>query len=109
MEPITDIRRIQKLCFEIASEKGWHEKENPFGQIISNIHSEISEAWEWYRCGNAQSNHIPQFSGIEEEFADVIIRILDTAEEMQLDVLGAMSAKMEYNKTRPHRHGGKLA
>ena len=73
------ISYYQKEVFRIATLKGWHEKNNPFGQTIANIHSEVSEAWEWWRNKNPSSDHIPEFSGIEEEFADVILRILDAA------------------------------
>ena len=40
---------------------------------------ELSEALEGLRHGNPPSDHIPQFSSVEEEFADVIIRIMDHA------------------------------
>jgi NTP pyrophosphatase (non-canonical NTP hydrolase) len=46
---------------------------------------------------------------IEEELADIIIRTLDTAQAFGVDIDRAVTAKMAYNATRPHRHGGKLA
>ena len=47
--------------------------------------------------------------GIASEFADVIIRILDASEEFKIPTLEIMLQKMEFNKTRGHRHGGKKA
>lgn len=69
--------------------------------------SELSEALEELRHGNPPSKKIPKFSGAEEEFADVIIRILDTAKVRNYDLAGAVLAKMKYNDTRPYKHGGK--
>lgn len=104
-----DLRELQKRVFNIAFKKGWHEQPKNFGEYISNIHGEVSEAWEWYRIDNPKSDHIPKYSGIEEEFADAIIRILDAAEDLNLDVVGAIDAKCKYNETRSYRHGGKVA
>lgn len=40
--------------------------------------------------------------------ADCIIRILDWAGKEGLDMDKIIREKMEYNKTRPYRHGGKV-
>ncbi len=71
------------------------------------MHSELSEALEALRHGNGPSDHIPEFSGVEEELADVIIRICDVAQERGWRVAEAIIAKMAFNATRPHRHGNK--
>lgn len=46
--------------------------------------------------------------GIAVEMADCIIRILDWAGKEGLDMDAIIREKMDYNKTRPYRHGGKL-
>jgi NTP pyrophosphatase (non-canonical NTP hydrolase) len=98
----------QKEAHRIATKSGWWETDAGEGPAIANMHAELSEAWEWIRKRNPKSDHIPEFSGVEEEFADVIIRIMDTAEKRGYDISGAIVAKMKFNETRPHRHGGKL-
>jgi len=77
------------------------------GEAIALMHSELSEALEWYRKGNVTSDHIAPFLGVEEEFADVIIRIMDFAEANKLDICGAVLAKMKFNEGREQMHGGK--
>ena len=72
-------------------------------------HAEISEAVEARRKGNPVSEKIPPFTQDEEETADVVIRILDRMHKNNFNLGGAILAKMAYNKTRPYRHGGKLA
>ena len=42
------------------------------------------------------------------EVADAFIRILDLAGAHKIDLEHIIELKHEYNKTRPHRHGGKV-
>ncbi|GHU66537.1 hypothetical protein FACS1894184_04760 [Clostridia bacterium] len=47
--------------------------------------------------------------GVAVELADAIIRILDYCAYVGIDIDSVVREKMEYNKSRPYRHGGKLA
>lgn len=75
------------------------------GEVIALMHSELSEALEGLRHGNPPDEHCPEFSSAEIEFADCIIRILDTCWVMGLNIGDALIAKMEYNRGRPYKHG----
>lgn len=119
-ERVTFVRSFQQVAAQVhetAVEKGWwdesYAKERTFASFIANCQAELSEAWEYYRGSTHEtrpkSDHIPAFYGIEEELADVIIRIMDTAHKWDIRVAEALVAKMAYNKNRPHRHGGKRA
>ena len=107
------IRELQKEIYKSAVEKGWWDNpDRVFGEVITLIHCELSEAFEEYR--NSQpfgdvriENGKPE--GIPVEMADAIIRILDWAESEGVDMEAVIQMKMNYNRTRPHRHGGKLA
>jgi hypothetical protein len=61
----------------------------------------------------AGSYFIPKYlkdgkpEGCVVEFADCIIRIADFCHVKGWDLEAAIKEKMEYNKTRPHKHGGK--
>jgi NTP pyrophosphatase (non-canonical NTP hydrolase) len=44
---------------------------------------------------------------VTEELADVVIRILDLCGHMDMPLGDILVRKMEYNKTRPYKHGKK--
>ena len=55
------------------------------------------------------SEKIPEFTEEEEEWADAILRRLDYGAFRGLRIAEVLEAKMKYNRTRGHRHGGKRA
>lgn len=68
--------------------------------ILALIHSEVSEALEEFR----KAHRIEHFG---EELADVIIRVLDCTAGLGIDIDAAVRAKLEVNRTRGFKHGGK--
>lgn len=77
-------------------------------EMLALLHSEISEGLEGLRNRNPPDDKVPEFSSIEAELADVIIRIMDLSVMREWRVAEAIIAKMKMNATRPERHGGKL-
>jgi hypothetical protein len=75
------------------------------GEKLALMHSELSELLEGHRHRNPPSDHIPEFSAAEEEAADLLIRLLDTAREEKWRIGEAVLAKMDFNATRPYKHG----
>ena len=66
---------------------------------LALIHSEVSEAMEASRK-NLMDDKLPHRKGIEVELADAVIRILDLAGALELDLAGAIQEKLMYNQTR---------
>ncbi len=115
-----EIFKLQSEVWNIAEEKGWHEGEPiSFGEFIALCHTELSEAFEIYReRGNASITVVDIFEtidmgidkpeGIPIELADIIMRILDYSETHGINIQKMIETKMKFNKTRKHRHGGKV-
>ena len=66
---------------------------------LALIHSEVSEALEAFRSKNREN--------FLEELADTVIRIMDVTHGLGLDLGKAIIDKLETNRSRGYRHGGK--
>ena len=96
----------QALAHRTATEAGWYRDpatgepvQRNFGEVVALMHSELSEALEADRKG-LMDDKLPHRDGREVEFADCIIRILDTAAALGLDVAGAVIEKNRLNQRR---------
>jgi len=117
------IREWQSEMHAIARDKGWWNNPktgrriNPntrIAETIALIHSEASEALEEFREGRmdlwySESKIGPKPEGFGVELADIVIRAMDTAESLGIDLEALMMLKADYNARRPFRHGGKRA
>lgn len=111
MEALKPLLRVQlyevsKLIHTWMDHQGFWKSEN-VGEKLMLITSEIAEAMEADRKDVQKSEHIPNFSGVEEELADAVIRILDFAYHYNLRLADAIVAKTHYNLTRQYQHGKK--
>ena len=123
---------LQAACYQVSDAHGFHEEGGRnFGLVTGLLHSEISEAFESYRAGEPDlwfkgsdendsvvmhpdpyesDGKIRKAEGVFAEWADEIIRLGDSAEELQRNGAHASLAeaviyKFRYNLGRPYKHG----
>ena len=107
------INQLIEESHETSKAKGWWEPpEREIGTLLMLAVSELSEALEEWRKGTdlqAISWNGTKPLGFPVELADCIIRIADLCGRHEIPIEEALIEKMSYNRTRPHRHGGKIA
>jgi hypothetical protein len=106
-------KTLNELADEIMinnESKGWNE-DFVLSNAICNAHTEISEAWEHIRNGHSPTDIWFEDGGKPDGFSveliDEIIRCLHILKMLNIDPQQVMKLKMDYNKTRPYRHGNK--
>lgn len=100
MPNLTTLYDLQKMTREINEMNGWFDQDRPLSADVALLHSEVSEAYEAVRVGD--------MANFAEELADVLIRLLDTAERYQVDLTTETTRKLARNRSRGYRHGGKI-
>lgn len=121
MSELLETNIINSLAAQVhatACAKGWHDAlcndgeptNERIGAWVALMHAELSEALEELRKGGSLKPYTGEGGkpeGFVIELADCVIRIMDCCEALGINLGEAIIRKMEYNETRPHRHGGK--
>jgi hypothetical protein len=130
-----EINALSAMAYGMAKEKGWYDAGGPSAlEKHMLIVTEIAEASEevrnnrraFYLSGPGGATpgcepsteglkalerilegHIGKPEGEAVELADAVIRIADIFGRNGWDLNAVIEAKLAYNATRPHRHGGK--
>jgi NTP pyrophosphatase (non-canonical NTP hydrolase) len=125
----SELNTLTEEIRKLNISKGWRvnvtgaREGYEFPAYIALIHSEVSEALEAYRdkvwsatrctCDpGPELQHHPYCEqkpvGVGPELADVLIRVLDTADIWGIDIEYELRRVLAYGWTRPYQHGGKV-
>ncbi|MGE0161471.1 MAG: MazG nucleotide pyrophosphohydrolase domain-containing protein [Gemmatimonadales bacterium] len=95
-----EINKINRANgWEVLTPADWDDPRR-IPTVIALIHSEASEALEGFRKGDREN--------VAEELADVLIRVLDAAGGLGIDIDNEVQKKLAKNRTRGFKHGGKV-
>lgn len=113
--PNHTITAWQKKVHKLAVEKGFYDGTSwPDTKLLDQklllIVSEIVEAQTEIRNGHDAQSIYESSDGLKPEgfgieLADAVIRILDLAQYLNIDLEQCMTLKHEYNRSRPYKHG----
>jgi NTP pyrophosphatase (non-canonical NTP hydrolase) len=81
------IFKLAQEAYQIALDHGWHDKKRSYDEILALILTEAGEAIDEDRKGNPAGMHYIGKNGKPEgvgiELADLVIRIMDAAGELE--------------------------
>jgi NTP pyrophosphatase (non-canonical NTP hydrolase) len=109
------VNALVQRAYDYAKRNGFYDNENGQSLVLKLllIHSEVSEAAEELKAGRdplelryRESDGKPEGFGIE--VADILIRCFDMAGFLGLDLERLIQSKMDFNETRPYKHGDKF-
>lgn len=108
------MNRVRDRVHEMALDKGWYGTgPRNVGEQLMLVTSELAEALEELRDGHEPTairydptTHKPE--GFPIEIADAVIRLLDLAGSLEIDIGHAIAVKHSYNGGRPRKHGKKF-
>lgn len=106
---VDDLIVLQSDVHGLAHEKGWWSDDQDHIAIkCERVHAEISELCDTFARGtnDTPDKDCPSHTKAEIEWADCMLRLLDIAGRYGFRP-SAITAKHEFNYTRPLRHGGK--
>ncbi len=123
-----NLTKFAKEVYERAKGRGFHQNKDAdnLGTMLMLIVSELGECldadrksrWVDKNKNTANWKHLndTEFKQwfeanvkdtVEDELADALIRIADTAGRCDMDLQTHVDMKMRYNELRPHKHGDK--
>lgn len=84
-----------------------HPTWDNFAEKSMLVVTEIAEMVEAHRARMPQRAFAPDGKpiGVESEMADAVIRLLDMAAGLKINIARAIAEKAAYNETRPKLHG----
>ena len=101
------IDELAQWIRQVNADNGWNVTESSdwnaqykIPAVLALIHSEVSEALEAFREQD--------INNFKEEMADIVIRVLDCVAAFESNFHKVLCDKIEYNRTREFRHGGKM-
>jgi NTP pyrophosphatase (non-canonical NTP hydrolase) len=91
---------------DLTTYKDYYVKDRNISEMLMLTVSELGEACNALRKNNLQHNAGAwRKDTFEDEIADTFIRLADMCEALDIDIDWQIKKKLQYNRTRPYKHG----
>lgn len=129
MQIVKGLNLSAEIIWKLNEVKGFWSSQRNVGELLMLVTSELGEAMEAHRKGSFadwklykkqydfEIKHFPDAEKqcfesfikdtFEDEIADAVIRLLDLAHGLGIDLEKHINAKVKYNMDRPYLHGKK--
>ena len=97
-----EIKEIVEKIKEFRDDRDWMQFHNPKNMAVS-IAIEAAELLQEFQWKNEQevTEHIREHKErVQDEIADIAVYIFELAENLEIDLIKAMNAKIEKNKLK---------
>ncbi len=97
-----EIKEITKKIRKFRDERDWMQFHDPKNMAVSIIleASELLEHFQW-KTGEEVERYIDQHKAeIKDEIADVAVYIFELADNLGIDLIGAMEEKLKKNEMK---------
>ena len=96
------VNELAIMMHEIAEQKGWFDNFPTALELLSLVHTEVSEASECVRMRSMSMYYEDgKPEGFPAELADIILRVCTIAEHWNVNLEQAIMVKLKYNVRRP--------
>lgn len=114
-----ELNKLAESIYKANKEKGFWDSERNIGELLMLVVTELAEALEAHRKDDfavtekgKQEFDKSEFelkikNTFEDEIADTFIRLFDLCGGLNIDIEKFIDLKLQYNKTRGHKHGKK--
>lgn len=106
---LSELTTLSKIIHAAQVNQGFYNGPLNIDRLLLLITGEVAEAHEELRS-NSNPHHVyyredGKPEGFSIELADVLIRLLDLAAALNIDIGAAVAEKHKFNQTRPQMHG----
>src|SRR4051812_9871161 len=100
--PLRDLVEVRDRLREFAEARDWNRFHSPKNLAMALIAeaAELVEHFQWLTEAESASLRPHQKAEIAEELADVLAYLVRIADKLDVDLLAAVSAKIERNEER---------
>jgi NTP pyrophosphatase (non-canonical NTP hydrolase) len=98
----TDLHSLRDLLREFVRERDWSIYHTPknLATALSVEASELLEPFQWLNSGTKEELGAAKLNAVRHEMADVLVYLVQLADQLDVDLYDALIEKMELNRKK---------